>query len=78
MTRSYTRRVSADRDELRRLVDDLPDDEVPSALAQFRARLVRSSARAWPPVWFGAADGRTTDTPARVDEILAEGFARRG
>jgi len=74
--RSYTQPVSADREELRRLVDELPDDEVPNTLAHVRARLVRAQDRPWPPAWFGAGTARRTDTAARSEEILAEGFAR--
>ena len=68
--------VSAERDELRRLVEDLPEDEVPAAVADLRLRLAPSDERAWPPVWFGAASGRRTDTAARSEELLADGFGR--
>jgi len=68
--------VSAERDELRRLVDELPDDQVPSALADVRRRAVRRSPGSWPPAWFGAAVARRTDIAANVDDLLAEGFGR--
>lgn len=68
--------MSAERDELRRLVEELSDDQVPSALADVRRRAVRHAAGSWPPAWFGAAVARRTDTAANVDELLAEGFGR--
>jgi hypothetical protein len=68
--------MSTERDELRRLVDDLPDDQVPAALAEVRRHLVPLADRAWPPDWFGAATGRRTDTAVCAEEILAEGFGR--
>jgi hypothetical protein len=68
--------MSAERDELRRLVDELPDDQVHPALADVRRRVVPRTAGSWPPAWFGAAAARRTDTAARVDELLAEGFGR--
>lgn len=68
--------VSAERDELRRLVDELPDAEVPAAVADLRLRTARSTERGWPPPWFGAASATRTDTAARVDELLQDGFGR--
>ena len=68
--------VSAERDELRRLVEDLPDAEVPAAVAELRLRTARSADRTWPPPWFGAASATRTDTAARVDELLQDGFGR--
>lgn len=68
--------MSADRDELRRLIEELPDDQVGSALADVRRRATRRRAGSWPPVWFGAAVARHTDTSAHVDDLLAEGFGR--
>jgi hypothetical protein len=63
-------------DELQRLVAELPDDQVPSALADVRRRLAAPVRRPWPPAWFGAATASRTDTAARADELLAEGFGR--
>jgi hypothetical protein len=68
--------MSAERDELRRLVEELPDDQVPSALARRTASGPATFARIVAPAWFGAAVARRTDTAANVDELLAEGFAR--
>lgn len=46
------------RDELRDLVDSLPDDQVDALLAEARrrARPQPKSKRPWPPAWFGAID----------------------
>ena len=68
--------MSAERDELRRLVDELPDDQVAPALADVRRRTSGRDARPWPPAWFGAAVARRTDTAERADDLLAEGFGR--
>ena len=68
--------VSAERDELRRLVDELPDAEVSAVVAELRLRTAPSADRAWPPPWFGAASGRRTDTAARSEELLEDGFGR--
>ncbi|MBE7187288.1 MAG: hypothetical protein INR67_03265 [Jatrophihabitans endophyticus] len=69
--------MSADRDELRRLVDDLPDEQVPAALDDVRRRLAPArDVRRWPPAWFGAGSSERTDVAARADELLADGFGR--
>lgn len=68
--------MSAERDELRRLVDELPDEEVLAALADIRLHLRPVSDRPWPPAFFGSVTSRTPDVASRVDEILAEGFGR--
>jgi hypothetical protein len=68
--------VSAERDELRRLVEELPDAEVPAVVAELRLRTAPSADRVWPPPWFGAASGSRTDTAARSEELLKDGFGR--
>jgi hypothetical protein len=68
--------VSAERDELRRLVEELPDAEVPAAVADLRLRLAPPADRPWPPPWFGAATGSRTDTAVRSEELLKDGFSR--
>ena len=57
--------MSAAREELHRLIEELPEDEVPAVLGGLRSRLRTPRNRLWPPAWFGAAPGRTTDTAAR-------------
>ncbi len=71
---AYTTDMSVQREELIRLVEELPEDEVPIVLDDVRRHLRLVHERPWPPAWFGAAEGRATDTAARSEELLAEGF----
>jgi hypothetical protein len=68
--------VSAERDELRRLVEDLPEEEVLAAVAELRLRTAVTLDREWPPAWFGAASAGRTDVAARSEELLEDGFGR--
>ena len=68
--------MSAERDELRRLVEELSDAEVPAVVADLRLRVTPHADRPWPPPWFGAASGSRTDTAARSEESLQDGFGR--
>lgn len=68
--------MSAQREELLRLVEELPEDEVPAVLDDVRRHLRAVSNRAWPPAWFGAGQGTTTDVAARSEDLLDEGFGR--
>ncbi|OLT01251.1 hypothetical protein BJF90_32670 [Pseudonocardia sp. CNS-004] len=63
-----------DREELSRLVQQLPDEEIPAALSELRRRL--QTVRPWPPAWFGIEPGDGSRVGADHDEILAEGFGR--
>lgn len=67
---------SVERDELRQLVDQLPDGQVPRALRDVRRLLPRETATSWPPAWFAVADGSAPDVARRSEEVLAEGFGR--
>lgn len=69
--------VTVQRDELRRLVEEIPDEAVDAALAEVRGHLPRPVDRPWPPAWFGAATASRSDTAARAEELLAEGFGHR-
>jgi len=70
--------MSNPRDELRELVEHLPDEQVPAVLSELRARLAAAPpGGAWPPAWFAIAEGSATDVSERVEEILAEGLGRR-
>ena len=55
------------REELRELVEHLPDEQVPAVLSEVRARLapVRPE-RSWPPTWFAVAEGSAPDVSERV------------
>jgi hypothetical protein len=68
--------MSADRDELRRLVDELPEEQVLVALAEVRQRLASTAQPPWPPAWFGAGQAKRPDVAERAEEILDEGFGR--
>lgn len=68
--------MSAERDELRELVEQLADEEVPAALADLRRHLRSADDRAWPPAFFGAGRAGRSDVAARSEEILGEGFGR--
>jgi len=68
--------MTAARDELRRLVDQLPDDQIPAALAEVQRLAAAAETAQWPPPWFGAVTSKRSDTSERVDELLADGFGR--
>ncbi|MGI5128390.1 hypothetical protein ACQEVB_16385 [Pseudonocardia sp. CA-107938] len=68
--------MSAERDELRELVEQLPDEDVPAALADVRRRLRPVGERRWPPAFFGAGRAERSDVADRTEEILREGFGR--
>jgi hypothetical protein len=67
--------MSVQREELRRLVEELPDYEVQAVLDAVRRHLRTVRDRSWPPAWFGAGEGRTTDVAARIG---MRGLAVRG
>jgi hypothetical protein len=73
---AYTEYMSVQREELLRLVEELPEDEVPAVLDDVRRHLRAVRDRPWPPAWFGAAESRTTDVAARSEDLLDEGFGR--
>lgn len=68
--------MSEARDELRELLDSLPDDQVDAVLADVRRRTQPKphSDRPWPPSWFGAIDrdDLPTDIARNHDKYLAE------
>lgn len=68
--------MSAERDELLRLVQAIPEDQVPKALAEVRRHVRPVEQRTWPPAWFGIAEGDGTDVGARSEDLLKEGFGR--
>jgi hypothetical protein len=69
--------VSVQREELLRLVEELPEEEVPAGLDDVRRHL-RVQDKLWPPSWFGAGESQTTDVAARSEDLLDEGFGRSG
>lgn len=57
-------------------MEELPEDEVPAVLEDVRRHLSAVKGTSWPPTWFGAGEGRTTDVAARSEDLLDEGFGR--
>jgi hypothetical protein len=68
--------MTAARDELRRLVDELPEDRVSVALVEVQRLAGSTETPVWPPPWFGAVQSGRSDTSERVDELLTDGFGR--
>ena len=49
--------MSAERDELRRLVEELPEEQVLAVIDEVRRRLPPADHDgSWPPAWFGATN----------------------
>jgi len=69
--------MSAPREELHRLIDELPEETVPVVLAELRGKAAAAN-RPWPPRWFGAAEARRPDISERAEEILHDELGRRG
>ena len=66
--------MSAERDELRELVERMPEEQVPAVLAEARRHARADDERSWPPAFFGAGRSGRCDVAARSEEILGEGF----
>ncbi len=69
--------MSVQREELLRLVEELPEDEVPAVLDDVRRHLRLVRDRTWPPAWFGAGRASRPDVEARSEELLDGGFRGR-
>ncbi|WP_024875003.1 hypothetical protein [Saccharomonospora piscinae] len=67
--------MSADRDELMRLIQELPDDEIPQALSDVRKHLRPTRQRSWPPAFVASAPGDGISIAEQADG-LPEGFGR--
>lgn len=67
--------MTAARDELRRLVDELPEEQLSTALSELQRLGEARPSGTWPPKWFGSIDG-PSDLSVRIDEYLAEGFGQ--
>lgn len=68
--------MSAERDELRRLVEELPDERVPAVLEAARRQSIPEQVPEWPPAWFGSFASGRRDLGSNHDDLLAEGFGR--
>ena len=66
--------MSVQREELLRLVEELPEEEVPAVLNDVRRHLRSVRERPWPPAWFGAGEGPAGDIAARSEDLLRDGF----
>lgn len=76
LTQAYSALVSIDREELHRLVDALPEEQVAVAMADVRRRVRPQVPGSWPPPWVGSIIAGRTDVARNYDDILAEGFGR--
>lgn len=68
--------MSAERDELKRLVEELPDERVNAVLAQVRRQQEPQAEADWPPPWFASFASGRHDLGSNHDDLLAEGFGR--
>ncbi|MGF1663063.1 MAG: hypothetical protein ACFCVG_11465 [Kineosporiaceae bacterium] len=68
--------MSVHREELHRLVDALPEEQVSQALEDVRRHLPPTVAGSWPPPWVGAIVAGRSDVSETYDDLLAEGFGR--
>lgn len=68
--------MSAERDELKRLIEELPDERVPAALAEVRRLREPQAATTWPPTWFASFASGRHDLGSNHDDLLADGFGR--
>jgi len=71
--------MSASRDRLHELVDELPEQQIDAVIAEMRQRLRPPRlVGADPFAWIGAgpANNNRTDNALRVDELLAGRFGR--
>lgn len=72
----YAAGMSAERDELRRLIEQLPEDRVQAVLAEARRQSGSKPPVEWPPPWFGSFASGRSDLGSNHDDLLAEGFGR--
>jgi hypothetical protein len=68
--------MSGDREELRRLVEELPDEGVPAVLAEARRQATPRPVPDWPPAWLGSFASGRSDLGSNHEDLLAEGFGR--
>jgi hypothetical protein len=71
--------VQGEREELRRLVEELPDEQLTAVMDEVRRRLEpvpTPTKGTWPPPWFGAISSGGSDLGRNHEHVLAEGFGR--
>jgi hypothetical protein len=68
--------MTASRDELIHLIEDVPDDQVDALLADARRLTAAKPKGTWPPKFFGAGVAKhgRTDVARNIDAYLAERF----
>lgn len=70
--------MTASRDELHHLIDELPDDQVSAVTEELRRRTKPAVPGPKSYAWIaaGPANNGRADNADRVDELLAQGFGR--
>jgi len=68
--------MSGERQELRELIEQLPDEQVSALLADVRRRVAPTVVADWPPAWFGSFADERSDLSTNYEDLLAEGFGR--
>jgi hypothetical protein len=68
--------MSVQREELLRLVEELPENEGPVVLDYVRRHLCAARDKSWPPGLFGAGRSESADVAARSEDVLGDGFGR--
>lgn len=71
--------MTASRDELHHLIDELPDEQVESIAEDLRRRAqprTAQSGKAFAWIGAGTANNGRANNSERVDELLAASFAR--
>lgn len=63
--------MTTTREELRYLVDELPDDQVSVALLEVQRLVGTANTPVWPPPWIGAVRSVRPDTSERIDDLPA-------
>jgi hypothetical protein len=72
---TLTAMTNAERDELARLVREIPDEEVPRPHPD-ATPCTSGLGPVLPHAWFGVSEGDGTAVGARSEELLGEGFGR--
>jgi hypothetical protein len=68
--------VTNERDELLRLIEELPEDRVPAVLDVIRRYVRPEGANRWPPAFFAGAPGDGLSIADDAGEPRDDGFAR--
>ena len=68
--------MSAWREELLRLVEDLPETDVPAVLDDVRRHLRAVKNKSWPPSLVRRRAGRCPHLTARSEDLLDDGSGR--